>query len=233
MSTPPRFTKASLPFLASTKIQRDPEWLDRERDTFDRLLRLPLTHVARVIERDLKSMAPRYHVPTKGIGRIKIPAYKVGRGDPFFKDTMSIRATIPSGERFEYNPHLTFNLWPNEPGWRGVFVVGGLYKPKSHQIKRVRQMIADEPGPYHDLFADRRFRARFTNSFSTTLTNTRVPRGFAPDHPDLAWIKLKTFTVVKPYGLDAFTSPDLAEQVSADFCQLTRLNELLLVALAD
>ena len=158
MPTPPRFTKDSLPFLAAAGRQRDPEWLDRERAAFDRLLRLPFVHVARVIERDLENVAPRYHVPTKGIGRIKIPGYKVGRGDPMFRDTMSLRATIPSGERFEYNPHLTFNLWPNEPGFTGVFVAGGLYKPKSHQIKRVRQMIADEPKPYHDLFADPAFR---------------------------------------------------------------------------
>ena len=229
----PTFTKASLPFLASARDQRDPDWLDQNRAEFDRLLRKPLVHVAETAARVLAKIAPRYHVPTKGIGRIKIPAYKVGKGDPYFKDALSLRATIPSGERFEYNPHLTFNLWPNEPEWNGVYVIGGLFKPKSHQIKRVRQMIADEPRAYHDLFEDSAFKARFPSNFSTRATNVRVPRDFDPEHPDIAWIMLKDFTVVRKLTSAEFTSPGLAEEVSADFRQLVRLNELLMVALAD
>ena len=233
MPTPTRFTKATLPFLASAPRQRDPEWLTRERETFERILKTPFVTLAKALERALKPEAPRYHFPTKGIGRIQIPSFKVGRGDPLYKDWLSIRVSIPTGSRFDYNPHCFFGLLPNEPGWEGVYVVGGLYKPKSEQIRRVRRAIADDPKPFHDLFTDPKFRARFRTDFSRAESNVRVPRDFDPAHPDIAWIKLKTFVVAKKIPPAIFTSADLADEVIKDFRQLLRLNQLLLEALAD
>jgi uncharacterized protein (TIGR02453 family) len=232
MPSPPHFTKATIPLLTAAGRQTDPGWLDRRRDEYDEVVRLPFVALAKTIAREIKPLAPRYHVPTKGIGRIKIPSYKVGRGDPAFKDWLSLRAAIPTGDRFVYNPHLFFGILPNEPGWEGVFVAGGMYKPKSDQIRRVREAIADDPAPFHALFRDPTFTARFTGDFDRGSTNVRVPRGFDEDHPDITWIKLRNFTVIKKLSMKEFTSSNLASNVVADFRPLLRLNAVLLAALA-
>jgi len=53
------------------------------------------------------------------------------------------------------------------------------------------------------------------------------PRGFDANHPDIDWIKLKTFFVSKILTAKEFSSGDLAKNLANDFRQLLRLNELL------
>ncbi len=55
----------------------------------------------------------------------------------------------------------------------------------------------------------------------------RVPRGFAPDHEDLEWIKLKRFVVVKKISVKDFSSSIFSESVIKDLRQALRLNKLL------
>jgi hypothetical protein len=97
----------------------------------------------------------------------------------------------------------------------------------SKQTKRVREAIAKNSKPFKDLFADKEFKKYFKNSFNPMETAKRCPRGFSEDHPDINWIKLKTFFVSKSLTLKEFTSPGLAINVANHFKQLLRLNKLL------
>ncbi len=85
---------------------------------------------------------------------------------------------------------------------------------------------------FHALFADPTFKARFKTNFSREEVATRPPRGFDPDHPDMDWLKLKRFLVVKKLTQAQFTSRDLLPALVEDFKQLVRLNRLLEDALA-
>ncbi len=80
---------------------------------------------------------------------------------------------------------------------------------------------------FHALFADPAFKARFETDFSREEVASRPPRGFDPDHPDMEWLKLKRFLVVKKLSTTEFTSADLVPAVARDFKQLIRLNRLL------
>jgi len=55
----------------------------------------------------------------------------------------------------------------------------------------------------------------------------RCPRGFDPEHPEIEWIKLKTFFVSRKLTVKEFSSRNLASSLAEDFRQLLRLNELL------
>ena len=133
----------------------------------------------------------------------------------------------PSESRFERNPHLFFGILPNIPPYRGVVVAGGLFMPSGPQLKKVRNAIAQDAQPFHALFADPAFKARFKVDFSREEVASRAPRGFDPDHPDMEWLKLKRFLVVKKLSTAEFTSADLVPAVAEDFKQLIRLNRLL------
>jgi uncharacterized protein (DUF2461 family) len=87
-----------------------------------------------------------------------------------------------------------------------VIVAGGLFMPSSPQLKKVRSAIAADSEPFHRLFSDRDFKARFKSGFIMTNSASRVPRGFDVDHPDLDWIKLKSFLVQKKIPLTTMSS---------------------------
>ena len=59
------------------------------------------------------------------------------------------------------------------------------------------------------------------------VKNQKCPRGFDPDHPDIEWIKLKTFFVCKTLTKNEFSSQDLSKNIARDFRQLLRLNDIL------
>jgi len=145
-----------------------------------------------------------------------------------FKDWVSYIATRPSKTRFEKNPLLFFGLLPNDPQWKGVVVVaGGLYMASSLQTRRVRQAIADNSEPFKNLFADKDFKKSFKSGFEPMVKAKKCPRGFDPDHPDIEWIKLKTFFACKTLTVKECSSRDLTDNLVRDFRQLLRLNEIL------
>ena len=227
-----KFSKQTLPFLTQAGQQTDPNWLEENQVDYEALVRQPFIDLAGRLKASLQPSVPECHFPTKGIGRIKKAANKVVSGGLCNKDWLSISISKPSESRFERNPHLFFGILHNIPPYMGVVVAGGLFMPSGPQLKKVRAAIAQDSRPFHDLFADPAFKARFKTNFSRDSVATRSPRGFEPDHPDMEWLKLKNFLVIKSLTNAEFTSTDLVSSVAEDFKQLIRLNRLVENALA-
>lgn len=224
-SQPHKFSKRSLDFLKKAGKQKNPNWLDKNKEEYEAQLRKPLIELAEKVKLNLRPLAPDYHFPSKGLARIKRPDFKVLGGQTQFKNWVSMIASRPSASRFESNPHLFFGLFPNEKD--SVIIAGGLWQPSSHQTRMIREAIHKDPEPFHELFRDKKFKSRFKNGFYKAETSVRVPRGFSADHKDINWILLKRFVVLKVISIQDFTSPKLAETVIQDFKQALRLNQLL------
>lgn len=227
-----KFSSRTLPFLIEAGQQIDPNWLEQNQTTYEAHVRAPFIDLAERLKAALQPSVPDYHFPCKGIGRIKRATHHVLSGGPCFKDWLSISISKPSDSRFERNPHLFFGILPNIPQYMGVVVAGGLVMPSGPQLRKVRSAMAQDARPFHALFDDPTFKARFKTNFSREEVASRPPRGFDPDHPDMEWLKLKRFLVVKKLTNAEFTSGDLVPAVVEDFKQLVRLNRLLENALA-
>ena len=221
------FSEESLQFLKLAGEQTNANWLEENDIEYQRLIRGPLMELADSVKKELEPEAPGYHFPSRALGRIKKASHKVERDGAHFKDWVSFIVTRPSLSRFEKNPLLFFGLLPNDKSWQGVVVAGGLYMASSHQTRCVRQAISDDPEPFKKLFADKEFKRSFKNGFNPMAMAKNCPRGFDADHPDIDWIKLKTFFVSKNLKAKEFSSQDLAKNLANDFRQLLRLNEIL------
>ncbi len=220
-----KFSKASLDFLVKAGRQKKSDWLDKNVEEYEEVLKKPFIELAEKVKNALKPLAPDYHFPSKGLARIKRPDFKVAGGQPQYKDWISMIASRPSKSRFESNPHLFFGLFPNEE--QKILLAGGLWQPTSPQTRRIREAINEDAEPFHELFKDPEFKSRFESGFSIDNTASRVPKGFSEDHPDIAWIKLKNFVVLKEIKLKNFSSAKFSDAVIEDFRQALRLNKLL------
>jgi uncharacterized protein (TIGR02453 family) len=219
------FSKESVEFLRKAGRQKKADWLDRNRDEYERTLLKPLQNLATVLRTRLGSEAPGYHFPQKGIGRLR-------RGTPsengaLFKNWFSYTATRPSGSRFDHNPSLFFMINSEDEEGDEFLLAGGLYMPSSRQLRAIREAIATDARAFDQLFADRAFAARFKGGFSRERSATRPPRGFDPQHPRLDWLKLQGFYVWRSYRPKELSSPKFAELLAQDARQILRLNELL------
>lgn len=222
-----KFSNRTLPFLTEAGQQTDPNWLDENQAAYEAHVRGPFIYLAERLKTALQPIVPDYHFPVKGIGRIKKTANHLVSSGPCCKDWLSISMSKPSESRFERNPHLFFGILPNIPPYKGVVVAGGLFMPSGPQLKKVRNAIARDAQPFYALFADPAFKARFKSDFSREEVSSRPPRGFDPDHPDMAWLKLKRFLVVKKLSHTEFLSQDLVQSMVEDFKQLIRLNRII------
>lgn len=228
--TPPRFSIATLTFLEKAGRQKNPNWLENNREEYEKVLVKPLKHLALHLKTNLAREASLYHFPFKGIGRLKRPSNRITeKGDKLFRDWMTYSAARPATSRFEHNPNLFFLLNPEDRD-DSVLVAGGLYMPSSSQVKAIRHAIGSSPAfatKLDRLFVSKEFSKCFKGGFSTEKKSSRIPRGFEPNHRRIEWIKLQAFFVWRSYSRKEFTSPQFAERVERDWRQILRLNALL------
>jgi uncharacterized protein (TIGR02453 family) len=230
-STCPRFSAQTIEFLKKASRQKKPTWLDQNRDEYEKVLLAPLNHLAETLTSELRPLAPDYHFPKKGLGRLKRPANRVAeRGGGLFKDWMTYSASRPRTSRFEHNPNLFF-LINSEDKKDPVLVAGGLYMPSSKQTRALRETLANDASAFDQLFKTKKFSNRFPGGFSEEKTSSRPPRGFDVNHPRMNWLKLQAFFVWRAYTKKEFASKEFASLVAQDWEQILQLNRLLEKAL--
>lgn len=226
-SSAPRFSKNTLDFINRASRQKRPDWLEKNRTDYEKHLLNPLQYMAQRLKTKLSVLAPGYHFPQKGIGRLKRPSHRAKEYGELYKDWVSYSASRPAQSRFDHNPNLFFLIQPGDPDGDEVLVAGGLYMPSSRQLRSVREAIAEDASAFDRLFATKSFASRFPGGFSDERIATRPPRGFDPAHPRIDWLKLQAFFVWRSYTKREFASADFAEQITQDWTQILRLNVLL------
>jgi uncharacterized protein (TIGR02453 family) len=222
-----RFSKETLPFLAKASKQKSPAWLEKNFESYENWIRLPLQHLAQSLKTQLSAAASGYHFPLKGIGRIKRSTIKAKEYGSLYKDYVSYSASKPSESRFDRNPSLFFLIQSDDPDGDHVLVAGGLYMPSSRQTRAIREAIAHDASAFDRLFASKSFSSRFPGGFSKERSSSRPPRGFDPQHPRMEWLKLQGFFVWRSYRQREFLSKDFPDLVAKDFMEILKLNELL------
>lgn len=222
----PNFSRQTVDFLRRAGRARSRGWLDARADEYERLLRAPLVHLATTLSTELRSLAPDYHFPTRGVGRLARSAARAQASGPI-KGWVSLTLSRPRKLRFEQPPSIFFMINPEDTDGDQVLLAGGLYMPSSRQLRQIRESIAADASPVRAVFADRAFRARFGTTFSDERQSSRVPRGFSADHAEIDWIRLQGFFVWRSYPMREFASAGFAERVSADARELLKLNRVL------
>lgn len=230
----PTFSKDTLAFLLRAGRQKkNATWLEapKNRVEYERVVQAPLAHLAKTLKSELQAVARDYNFPQKGLGRLKRSAERAKEYGSHYKSWLSYSAARPRVSRFDHNPNIFFLINPEDKD-DPVLLAGGLYMPSSRQLRSIREAIANDASAFDKLFKTKAFARSFPGGFSLEKTATRPPRGFDPNHPRLAWLKLQGYFVWKPYTQREFASPGFAELVARDAAQILRLNALLDLALA-
>ena len=221
------FSKHTLSFLRKVSRQKNPNYLVKNRDEYEKYFLGPFVALAKTLKEEIQPIAPQFHFPQKGIGRLKRPSHKVDKnGGGLFRGWVTYSASRPNESRFETNPNLFFMI-NSEDKDDPVLVAGGLYFPSSRQTRAIREAIAADASAFDELFSDREFKKSFKGGFSLERSATRTPRGFDENHERIDWIKLQGFFVWRSYTQKQFTSKSFAKLVAKDLKQALRLALLL------
>ncbi len=223
-----KFSKESIDFLKSAGSQTSLTWLADHKREHARLLIEPLRDLAFALSKGFSKnpLAKGYRLPRQGFGRLRRPAKRIGRGEPAYRNWVTLKSTTPSKSIFDENPGLYFYLSSDS-----IVTGGGLYEPSSRQIKKLRAWLADGPVELDRLLKSKAFKAQFPRGLEMDKVLKTFPRFYPQDHKHIERLKLQAFYVNRNFTKKELYSPDFPELLLKNWEQVLRLNQLLLEAL--
>ncbi len=101
-------------------------------------------------------------------------------------------------------------------------VAAGYWMPPRPALNIIRERLAEDHWPFAKLLGTAAFAKRFggLTDDEAGVRLTRVPRGFAPDHPAADWLRFASFTASRNLTDAEALSPKLVDNIMKDYALL-------------
>ena len=213
------FPAETLRFLRALKRNNRREWFEAHRGDYEQYVRQPMTAIVERLAVDLRAFAPEL------VASPKVSMYRIYR-DTRFSDNKTpykthVSALFPTRGLPKHEGAATYLRIAPE----GVRIGGGLYRPQPPQLVAVREHIAGHVGQLRAIVKSPAFRKQFGALEGDRLT--RVPRGYAKDHPAADYLKFKNFVAGADFPATLATSPAFYKTLLTVFRQVVPLTRFL------
>jgi uncharacterized protein (TIGR02453 family) len=198
------FTPKTLSFLRSLKRNNKREWFHERRDQYEEHCRQPMTDIVERLAGDFRSFAPEM------LADPKVSLFRQFRDTRFSDDKTPMKthvaAVFPNRMLGRMNgAGMYFEV---APGW--VWIGGGLWRPDTSQLQLVREHIVDNLREFDKIVKSPRLK-KIGGLQGDTLS--RVPRGFAKDHPAAAYLQHRQFIAFRESRRRFATKKDFYKQL--------------------
>jgi uncharacterized protein (TIGR02453 family) len=188
-----------LDFFRELKENNNKEWFNPRKAEYNRMRQAftaGLEEIAQQIAFFDQTIADRLGDPST------VKVFRIYRDVRFSKNKEPLKTNIggyisAGGERPAYYLHI-------EPG--NCFAGGGIYRPSSPVLKAIRAEIDESYPELETLLQEKAFRAVYPQGLSRELSLKTAPRGVSKDHPAIAYLRLTSFTVFRPFSDDEVVS---------------------------
>lgn len=109
-----------------------------------------------------------------------------------------------------HGPGYYLHLQPGE-----CFLAAGFWMPEAPVLKKIREEIDYNGSEFLDIIHAKSFESTFKLSKEDTLKN--APKGYELDHPQIAYLKLKSFVAVFPLSDEVFLQAGIVDQLKLAF----------------
>lgn len=221
----PRFPPDAVRFLRSLKRHNDRDWFRARRDAYDRLLHAPMVAIIERLAIDLPHILPGI------VASPRVSMYRIYRDTRFSADKTPLKTHVAAVFPFRglprhEGPGLYFEV---TYGW--VWAGGGIYMPQPPELQRIREHLAEHHVRFRRAVSSRAFKRMFGEVEGETLT--RVPRGYAADHPAADLLKHKQFLAGREWPASFASSARFYPELLKTFRTLAPMVRLLGEPLLD
>jgi len=219
------FTPKTLAFLRALKRNNDREWFKARKDDYEQHVREPMITLLARLADDFRRFAPEL------VADPKVSLYRIYRDTRFSADKTPLKTNVaahfPNRTMGKRGAGLYLEVAP-----RWVWCGGGLYMPETSELQAIREHIAGTHRQLRRIVESREFTGTVGELHGEQLT--RVPRGFARDHPAAHYLRFRQFLASREYPADFACDPNFYPEIVKVFRQVVRLvrylNEPLLAA---
>jgi uncharacterized protein (TIGR02453 family) len=218
------FTPKTLSFLRSLKRNNRREWFQPRKDQYEQHVRAPMVELVERLAGDLTSFAPSL------VADPKISLFRIYRDTRFSSDKTPYKTHVaarfpmrafPRGEGAGLYMEIA-------PGW--VWMGGGMYMPTTADLHDIRAHIVSTYPSFHRLVTTPAFKRSVGELTGERLT--RVPLGYAKDHPAAHYLQFKQFLGACEHEAALATSPRFYRELLSVFKGVAPLVQFLNDALA-
>jgi uncharacterized protein (TIGR02453 family) len=209
------FTPQALRFLRGLAKNNNKPWFEAHRTEYETELREPMRDLIGEMNARFATFAPEI------AGDPKRSMFRINRDIRFSKDKSPYkthaacwfhhrRATSRVGSEADAgSAGFYFHI---EPG--RSMVGGGLWMPPRPQLNALRDAIAEQPAGFDKVAKG--LTKRF-GGLDDEAVLTRMPRGFAEDHPAAKWLRYQSFTSGRLLKDTDVTGPKLPALLAREF----------------
>jgi len=212
-----------LSFLTQLKDNNTREWFQAHKDEYEQCRTQWLQLIGELLPQ-MAAFDPRMN----GL-EPKNCVFRIYRDVRFSKDKSPYKihfgAWMADVNKNLVTPGYYLHIQPGES-----FLAGGLWQPPADELKKIRQEIDYNGSKLHEIMENPEFAAYF-KGFSEEEKLKTAPKGYRPDHPDIEWLKLKSFTVSSTLTDAQLTQKTFQEQCIAVFRTMQPLNDFLKTAI--
>ncbi len=206
MSTFEGFTREAIDFLVELAGNNDRAWFQPRKDDYERLLKRPLEDLCVALAEAFEA---------RGLPLVADPSrspFRIYRDVRFSKDKSPYKtaasASFPwRGGTRDDRMGAYFHFEPGQ-----MAAGGGMWHPEPSRLAAWRTLVVDHPARVHAAIDDPGFLAAAGPIYGDRLS--RVPAGFAKDHPDAELLKLKDVVFTRALSDADVLSPDLPETLA-------------------
>lgn len=227
------FRPQALAFLRGLKRHNDKPWFEAHRPDYEAQVLGPLRLLADELDVRFATLAPEFVAPRKRA------LFRIHRDVRFSKDKSPYKTHAAlwvfhrdAGRGVGRDAHggagFYFHL---EPG--ASMVAGGFWMPPRPILNTLRERLVEEQRTFERIVKAPAFVRRFgaLSDDEPGVRLTRVPRGFAPDHPAAHWLRFNSFTVSRPLTDAEVLAPTLVGAIMKDYAAMLPLVRWLNAAL--
>lgn len=210
-------------FLSELALHNNKEWMDANKSWYQQCRKEFIAFVDEIIRR-MQAFDPS----VSGIEG-KNCIFRINRDVRFSNDKspykINFGAAISEGGRHSENPSYYFHLQPGDN-----FVGGGIYMPQAEVLKKIRQEVDYNPEELKRIVETEDFKRLFGEIKGDKLST--APKGYPKDHPNIEFLKLKSFVVMNSLSDAEIRSNDLIDRILLHYKVMKPFNEYLSVAVS-
>lgn len=219
------FTSKTLSFLRALRRNNDRDWFRARKPEYERHVRGPMIELIGRVGTDLRRFAPEL------VADPKVSLYRIYRDTRFSDDKTPLKTNAaavfpPRG----FPRHEGAGLYVEiAPGW--VWIGGGLYMPPTPALQAVRERIASTHPHLHRIVGGKTFKQTVGELQGDRLS--RIPRGYAKDHPAAHYLQFKQFLAFREFKPEFAVSPEFYPSLIQTFQAISPLIRFLNAAIRE
>ena len=213
------FPPEAMTFLRGLKKHNTREWFQPRKEIYDEKVKGPMVELVDTLMRRMADFAPDY------IGDPGKAVYRLYRDTRFSKDKTPYKTHIAAVFKHRsLGKHsgagFYFSVASEE-----IEVGGGVYMPMPDDLLAIRRHLAERHEEFRAIVASREVRRLLGELGGESLS--RVPKGFAADHPAADLLRRKQFLLFHSLDASLAITPKLYRELVNRFQAMTPFLDFL------